>query len=137
MLFRKDKYDRIPSEFRVRPIYRRLPKFMQRWSDKIWDVGSSAVSAAFRVSARVPYRVGWLLLLIAGLAVGWLAMSFVMDRRRASAEVIVTIDGQSISAPAFYHRLEIVTRRTAIDQLVREALELKLAESRGLLPSAS
>jgi hypothetical protein len=69
----------------------------------------------------------------AGLA-GMLTI-VIVRRRRAASEVIVAVTGVTITAPEFYHRLEIKAGPQVLNQLLEEELLLQFARKRKLFPS--
>ena len=159
MLFKKHRSPRIPSAFRRPPILARVwptlvsrfhafksrrrrhtaqQPFHGRLRSALLDNNRTLRSRLRRIGAELsrsrlklpPWAIAALL-----LAAGFGAGILVMKQRQHAREVVMSIGGETVSAPEFHHRLEVANGNAVLHKLAIEKLTLQYARRLGAIPT--
>lgn len=123
------KYNKkLPKEFKPRPIYRRMPGWVQRRWDPVDRAFAGLARFIGHVTRRIPLWAGVLLCVLAGTGIG----ALVMKQRRDAADVAVVTNGERLMGRQFYRRLELAVGTQALNTLIGERLLQAYAQEHGV-----
>lgn len=91
------------------------------------DIGGGDAEERFAVPAYVRY----LLVLLAGLAIG----GWVVHKHDHAPVVIASVNGQVIDKDTFFHRLQLASGPAVVRQMMAEDLKLQFAKKLGVAPT--
>lgn len=131
MFGKKSPHSRIPSIFRRKPWYEKLPVPLKD------SAGKAAGPFRFLLNVMRNARVlapGWLKFAVV-LALGAVLGAGIMKWRHASTDVVVVVGKTAIPAPYFYHRLEMAAGPQVLATILDEELSTQYALKHHLLPS--